>query len=139
MEDAERFLIWSWPTSMGLSTETWAKVVDRSGEHGAGCKPAGAGSSNLSGANTVEVIEAVKAKLTRSRAMLPSDVSVDVIQDQSRYISAAMREIQGHLIAGRSWPAWSCCCSCDRGGRLYRGGGNFGSIVATLPMRADLR
>jgi HAE1 family hydrophobic/amphiphilic exporter-1 len=53
-----------------------------------------------SGANTVEVIEAVKAKLDRSRAMLPADVSVDVIQDQSRYISAAMHEIQGHLIAG---------------------------------------
>jgi HAE1 family hydrophobic/amphiphilic exporter-1 len=53
-----------------------------------------------SGANTVEVIQAVKAKLERSRAMLPADVSVDVIQDQSRYISAAMHEIQGHLITG---------------------------------------
>ncbi len=53
-----------------------------------------------SGANTVEVIEAVKAKLERSRAMLPADVAVEVIQDQSRYISAAMHEIQGHLIAG---------------------------------------
>jgi HAE1 family hydrophobic/amphiphilic exporter-1 len=53
-----------------------------------------------SGANTVEVIDAVKTKLERSRAMLPGDVSVDVIQDQSRYIKAAMHEIQGHLVAG---------------------------------------
>jgi HAE1 family hydrophobic/amphiphilic exporter-1 len=53
-----------------------------------------------SGANTVEVINAVKERLSRSREMLPSDVAVDVIQDQSRYIGAAMHEIRGHLISG---------------------------------------
>jgi HAE1 family hydrophobic/amphiphilic exporter-1 len=53
-----------------------------------------------SGANTVQVIKAVKDRLSRSRAMLPSDVSVDVIRDQSRYIDAAMHEIRGHLISG---------------------------------------
>ncbi|MHB1037602.1 MAG: efflux RND transporter permease subunit [Pirellulales bacterium] len=53
-----------------------------------------------SGQNTVEVIEAVKARLTRCRALLPADVTVTVIQDQSRYINAAMHEVQKHLISG---------------------------------------
>lgn len=53
-----------------------------------------------SGTNTVEVIAAVKERLNRCRALLPPDVSVDVIQDQSRYIHAAMNEVQGHLISG---------------------------------------
>jgi len=53
-----------------------------------------------SGENTVRVIEGVKERLERSRALLPSDVSVKVIQDQSRYINAAMHEVQKHLVVG---------------------------------------
>ena len=53
-----------------------------------------------SGANTVEVIEAVKARLLRSRELLPADLSLDIIQDQSRYINAAIHEVQKHLISG---------------------------------------
>jgi HAE1 family hydrophobic/amphiphilic exporter-1 len=53
-----------------------------------------------SGTNTVEVIDAIKERLARSRESLPDDVSVTVIQDQSRYINAAMHEIQNHLISG---------------------------------------
>jgi len=53
-----------------------------------------------SGENTVEVIQAVKSRLARSRELLPPDVTVDVIQDQSRYIHAAMHEVQKHLISG---------------------------------------
>jgi HAE1 family hydrophobic/amphiphilic exporter-1 len=53
-----------------------------------------------SGANTVEVLNAIKSRLPRSRELLPKDVDVQIIQDQSRYINAAMHEIQGHLIAG---------------------------------------
>lgn len=52
------------------------------------------------GTNTVDVINAVKERLTRSRELLPSDVKVDVIQDQSGYIVAAMHEVQRHLIFG---------------------------------------
>jgi hydrophobic/amphiphilic exporter-1 (mainly G- bacteria), HAE1 family len=40
-----------------------------------------------SGANTVEVIDAVKERLKRSQDLLPEDVTVTVIQDQSRYIT----------------------------------------------------
>ncbi len=53
-----------------------------------------------SGANTVEVIEAVKERLNRCREVLPDDVSLEVLRDQSRYIHAALHEIQKHLIVG---------------------------------------
>ncbi len=53
-----------------------------------------------SGANTVAVIEAVKANLEVLKAQLPSDVRVEVIRDQSRYIYEALHEIQQHLILG---------------------------------------
>ncbi|MEX2306160.1 MAG: efflux RND transporter permease subunit [Pirellulales bacterium] len=53
-----------------------------------------------SGINTVEVIDAVKERLEKARELLPPDVTVDVLQDQSRYIRAALHEIQNHLVAG---------------------------------------
>ena len=53
-----------------------------------------------SGENTVDVIQAVKQRLKGSEQILPPDVHVEVIQDQSRYILAAMHEIQKHLIVG---------------------------------------
>ena len=53
-----------------------------------------------SGANTVDVINEVSERLNRSRELLPPDVSVSVIQDQSGYIVAAMHEVQKHLITG---------------------------------------
>jgi HAE1 family hydrophobic/amphiphilic exporter-1 len=53
-----------------------------------------------SGLNTVEVIDAVKERLDRARDLLPSDVSVEILQDQSRYIRAALHEIQNHLVIG---------------------------------------
>jgi hydrophobic/amphiphilic exporter-1 (mainly G- bacteria), HAE1 family len=53
-----------------------------------------------SGMNTVEVIDAVKARLGQARALLPPGVTVEVLQDQSRYIRAALHEIQHHLISG---------------------------------------
>lgn len=53
-----------------------------------------------SGENTVEVIDEIKRLLARSRELLPSDVSVAVVQDQSRYIRAALHEIEQHLIFG---------------------------------------
>lgn len=53
-----------------------------------------------SGENTVNVIAGVKERLERSRGLLPDDVRVSVIQDQSRYILAALHEIENHLISG---------------------------------------
>ena len=53
-----------------------------------------------SGANTVEVINGIKAVLPRVEAQLPNDVKVQVIRDQSRYIESALHEIQTHLVLG---------------------------------------
>ena len=53
-----------------------------------------------SGENTVAVIEGVKAKLVRLRAQVPADVRLEVIRDQSRYIYAALHEINLHLVLG---------------------------------------
>ena len=53
-----------------------------------------------SGANTVEVIEAAKANLEKVRANLPSDIKLEIIRDQSRYIYNALNEINVHLVMG---------------------------------------
>jgi HAE1 family hydrophobic/amphiphilic exporter-1 len=53
-----------------------------------------------SGANSIAVIEGVKQKLEAVKLELPPDVKVDVIRDQSRYIYAALSEIQLHLVLG---------------------------------------
>src|SRR5919106_1638890 len=53
-----------------------------------------------SGANTVEVIRGLKDALPRVISQLPNDVKVEIIRDQSRYIEAALHEIQKHLILG---------------------------------------
>jgi HAE1 family hydrophobic/amphiphilic exporter-1 len=53
-----------------------------------------------SGANTVAVIDAVKENLTTISSQLPSDLKLAVISDQSRYIHAALHEINLHLVLG---------------------------------------
>ena len=53
-----------------------------------------------SGANTVAVIEGVKHKLSELQPLLPDDVKLEVIRDQSRYIYEALHEIKRHLILG---------------------------------------
>src|SRR6266478_5453697 len=53
-----------------------------------------------SGENTVAVIEGVKGKLARLRDQVPPDVKLEVIRDQSRYIYAALHEINLHLVLG---------------------------------------
>ncbi len=53
-----------------------------------------------SGENTVAVIEAAKQSLARLAAQMPPNVRIEVIRDQSRYIYAALHEIQIHLILG---------------------------------------
>ena len=53
-----------------------------------------------SGANTVAVIENVKRELARVTTQMPSDVKLEIIRDQSRYIGAALHEIQTHLVLG---------------------------------------
>ena len=52
------------------------------------------------GANTVAVIEAVKRNLERVKPQIPGDVTLEIIRDQSRYIYAALHEINIHLVLG---------------------------------------
>jgi len=53
-----------------------------------------------SGANTVAVIESVRKNLRAAMAELPAGLELTVIQDQSRYIYAALHEINVHLVLG---------------------------------------
>jgi HAE1 family hydrophobic/amphiphilic exporter-1 len=53
-----------------------------------------------SGANTIATIAAAKESLERIKAQLPHDVRVEMVRDQSRYIYAALHEINTHLILG---------------------------------------
>src|SRR4051794_11604436 len=53
-----------------------------------------------SGANTVAVIEGAKEALARVKAQLPPDLRIEIVRDQSRYIYAALHEINLHLILG---------------------------------------
>ena len=51
-----------------------------------------------SGANTVEVVEAVKARLVEIRRALPADFNVEPIRDQSVFIRRSIDEVQFHLL-----------------------------------------
>ena len=53
-----------------------------------------------SGANTVAVIEGVKQALGRIAAQIPPDVKLQLLEDQSGFIYAALHEINVHLIVG---------------------------------------
>jgi hydrophobe/amphiphile efflux-1 (HAE1) family protein len=53
-----------------------------------------------SGANTIEVIEGVKKALTHLSSQLPPDVKLQILEDQSGFIYAALHEINTHLIVG---------------------------------------
>jgi HAE1 family hydrophobic/amphiphilic exporter-1 len=53
-----------------------------------------------SGANTVAVIDSVKKNLETLQGQLPTDLELAVTNDQSRYIHAALHEINLHLVLG---------------------------------------
>src|SRR5436190_5972536 len=53
-----------------------------------------------SGQNTVEVVEAVRAKLDQIRRTLPSEVKVTVTRDDSQFIRASIDSLQEHLLLG---------------------------------------
>jgi HAE1 family hydrophobic/amphiphilic exporter-1 len=53
-----------------------------------------------SAANSVAVIEAIKAKLPGVQRQLPPDVKLEIIRDQSDYIYSALHEINVHLVLG---------------------------------------
>jgi hydrophobic/amphiphilic exporter-1 (mainly G- bacteria), HAE1 family len=56
--------------------------------------------SKQSGENTVSTATEVKQRLKEISALLPKDVRVDVISDQSVFIEASVNNIRHHLIEG---------------------------------------
>ena len=53
-----------------------------------------------SGTNTVEVIDRVQAELDRLRAVLPADIEMRGIRDQSRFIKASIETVRLHMWLG---------------------------------------
>src|SRR6266704_3637042 len=53
-----------------------------------------------SGTNTVDVIDRVKVELARLGAVLPDDIQMRVIRDQSRFIKASLETVRLHLWLG---------------------------------------
>ncbi len=53
-----------------------------------------------SGTNTVEVVDAVMARLERIKQSLPPDIKVQTTRDQSIFIRRSFTEIQHHLLLG---------------------------------------
>ncbi len=53
-----------------------------------------------SGTNTVEVVDRVMARLERIKETLPTDISVKMTRDQSKFIRRSFEEIQFHLLLG---------------------------------------
>src|SRR5262249_39084641 len=53
-----------------------------------------------SGANTVAVIEGAKKTLDKIAPQLPPDVKMQIVEDQSSFIYAALHEINVHLVLG---------------------------------------
>jgi HAE1 family hydrophobic/amphiphilic exporter-1 len=51
-----------------------------------------------SGTNTVQVVDAVKARLDQIRPLLPADITTNVIRDQSRFIKTSIEEVKFHLV-----------------------------------------
>src|SRR5262245_32404158 len=53
-----------------------------------------------SGTNTVAVVERVKARIAELGTILPPDVTIGVVRDQSRFIQRPLGEVQHHLVLG---------------------------------------
>ncbi len=53
-----------------------------------------------SGANTVAVIKAVKARMAEIQPVLPRDLKIAVTRDQSEFIETSLHAIEEHLIVG---------------------------------------
>jgi len=53
-----------------------------------------------SGQNTVEVVEAVRAKLDTLRRALPPEVKITVTRDDSQFIRASIASLEEHLLLG---------------------------------------
>ena len=51
-----------------------------------------------SGTNTIQVSDAVQARVAKLRKALPDDIRIEFIQDQSRFVRKSMEEVKFHLL-----------------------------------------
>jgi hydrophobic/amphiphilic exporter-1 (mainly G- bacteria), HAE1 family len=51
-----------------------------------------------SGGNTIKVADSVRARLDVIRETLPSDIRIEVIRDQSKFIKGSIEEVKFHLL-----------------------------------------
>lgn len=51
-----------------------------------------------SGTNTIQVSDAVQARIAKLKKALPEDIKIEIIQDQSRFIRQSMSEVKFHLL-----------------------------------------
>lgn len=51
-----------------------------------------------SGTNTVAIVDRVKTRVAKIEQQLPSDIEIEVIRDQSRFIKNSIHELQTHLL-----------------------------------------
>lgn len=58
-----------------------------------------------SGSNTVEVIAAVKERMAKIQPLLPKDIAVEVVSDQSTFINNSLHELKLHLTLGALFAA----------------------------------
>ncbi|MGQ0636148.1 MAG: efflux RND transporter permease subunit [Planctomycetaceae bacterium] len=87
----------SYEEPRGLS-RLWGK--DRSGDdqEGAADNAVSLIVQKQSGTNTVQVVDRVQARLAEIASILPGDIAVEVIRDQSRFIRNSIHEVQVHLL-----------------------------------------
>ncbi len=53
-----------------------------------------------SGTNTVEVTDNVKKKLEEIQGLLPKDINIQIIKDQSKFIKRSVSQVEEHLVLG---------------------------------------
>ncbi|HEU4390508.1 MAG TPA: efflux RND transporter permease subunit, partial [Blastocatellia bacterium] len=58
-----------------------------------------------SGTNTVQVVDAIKARLAQIKKTLPADFQLNLVRDQSTFIKGSFEAIQEHLILGALFAA----------------------------------
>ena len=93
------------PGTTPLRLRDVAHVVDSEADPRSLTRLDGRGAVALSiqkqaGTNTVEVVDAVLARLAQIRETLPSDVRVEVVRDQSTFVRRSIHEVELHLVLG---------------------------------------
>ncbi|MCC6876287.1 MAG: efflux RND transporter permease subunit, partial [Sandaracinaceae bacterium] len=93
------------PGTTPLRLRDVARVVDSEADPRSLTRLDGRGAVALSiqkqaGTNTVEVVDAVLARLAQIREALPSDVRVEVVRDQSTFVRRSIHEVELHLVLG---------------------------------------